>query len=97
MAQDYGIPAPRAPLHGELRRVARWLVVIEDATGTRVARLFSSERRPLGEFDAGTEEIAVMTRGVPVTHGAAGADWDAALSGHSAAERAAAQVYPLDL
>jgi hypothetical protein len=97
MAQDYGMPAPRAPLHGELRRVARWLVVIEDATGTRVARLFSLERAPLAEFDAATEEIGVMTRGLQPTSGAAGAEWDAPLGGHSAAERAAAEVYTLDL
>ena len=97
MAQDYGIPAPRSPLHGELRRVARWLVVIEDATGTRVARLFSAERQPLGEFDAGTEEITVMTRGLHPAADAGGADWDAALAGHSAAERAGAEVYTLDV
>jgi hypothetical protein len=96
MAQDYGIPARRDPSGEPLRHVARWLVVIEDATGTRVARLFSPERTPLGEFDAGTEEVAVMVRGlVPVP--AAGPEWDAALDGHSARERAAAEVYTLDV
>jgi hypothetical protein len=97
MAQDYGIPAPQPPLHGELRRIARWLMVIEDATGTRVARLFSAERQPLGEFDAGTEEITAMTRGLQPARGATGPEWDAALGGHSAAERAGADVYALDV
>ena len=60
-------------------------------------RLFSPERRPLGEFDASTEEITAMTRGLQPGSGATGAEWDAALAGHSADARAAAEVYALDV
>jgi hypothetical protein len=78
------------------KKVARYLVVI-DAAGQAVARLFDDERRPLAEFDAGSEEVAMMTKGLDPSQGAAGPEWHGALGGHNADERRAAQVYTLDV
>lgn len=76
---------------------ARYLMLIVDATGVTAARLFDAERRPVADFDAGAEEVAVMTQGLAPARGADAAEWDRALSGHSADERRAAEVYTLDV
>ncbi len=78
------------------RKPARYLVVI-DAAGSAVARLFVDTRELVAEFDASAEEVAVMTKGLVAAKGASGAEWDRALDGHSADERAAAKVYTLDI
>jgi hypothetical protein len=78
------------------KRVARYLVVI-DAAGQVVARLFDDERRPLAEFDASSEEVALMTQGLDPAKGASGPEWNAVLGGHSAEERRGAEVYTLDV
>jgi hypothetical protein len=96
MSQDYGIEAHRDPTHPTLRRPARFLVVIE-AAGTMVARLYTEAREPVGEFDAGTEEVALMAQGLVPSRVANAPEWDRALEGHSAAERSAAEVYTLDV
>lgn len=74
----------------------RYLVII-DAGGSMVARLFDEARTLVTEIDASTEEVAVMTASLTPAHGALGAEWDAPLSGHNRDERAAAQVYTLDV
>jgi hypothetical protein len=38
-----------------------------------------------------------MTQGVRAVIGASGSEWDKALAGHSDAERAAAEVFTLDV
>lgn len=96
MGQNYGIPMPTPHAGGEHRPPARYLVLI-DAGGVTVARLVLSSYEAVAEFDAGSEEVAVMTRGLQPSHGARGPEWDRALDGHSAAERAAAEVYTLDV
>jgi hypothetical protein len=78
------------------RKPARCLVVI-DSAGSAVARLFVDTREQVAEFDASAEEVAVMTKGLVPVKGASGTDWDGALDGHSAAERAEADVYTLDI
>jgi hypothetical protein len=78
------------------KKVARYLVVI-DAAGQAVARLFDDERRPLAEFDASSEEVALMTKGLDASKGATGPEWNGALDGHNAEERQAAEVYTLDV
>lgn len=75
---------------------ARYLVLI-DASGAMTARLFDAERRALGDFDASSEEVAVMTKGLVGSNGADGAVWDKALAGHNAAERRSAEVFTLDV
>ena len=96
MSHGFGSEAPRAHVHTQHRRPARYLVVL-DSEGSAIARLFLDTREQVAEFDAGAEEAAQMTMGlVPIT-GAEGPEWDRALAGHSAAERRAASVYTLDV
>lgn len=75
---------------------ARFLVII-DAGGSMIARLFDERRTLVSEIDASTEEVAVMTASLTPQHGALGAEWDEPLRGHNRDERAAAQVYTLDV
>ena len=96
MSQNFGGEAPRAHRQTSHQPPARYLVVI-DAGGSAVARLFLETRELVAEFDAGTEEAVQMTSGLVPSQGAAGPEWDRALEGHSAAERRAARVYTLDV
>jgi len=79
-----------------MQKPAKYLVII-DAGGSMIARLLDPERRLVVEFDAGSEEVAVMTTGLAPVRGASGPEWDVALRGHSAGERAGADVYTLDV
>lgn len=75
---------------------AKYLVII-DAAGANEAILFSASRDRLADFDAGTEEVAVMTLHLHPHEGAGGPEWDKALAGRSPSERAGAVVYTLDV
>ncbi len=75
---------------------ARYLILIESG-GAMVARLFDAQRQPLGDFDASSEEVAVMTRGLTPARNADSDGWAPVLAGHSAEERRAAEVYTLDV
>jgi len=94
MSQGFGGESPRAHTQTSHRRPARYLVVI-DAGGYLVARLFLDTREQVAEFDAGTEEATQMTAGLVPARSATEPEWDRALEGHSAAERSAAEVYTL--
>lgn len=96
MNQGFGHELPPRHAQQQHRQVSRYLVVIGSSAGP-VAKLFLDNRQQVGEFDAGTEEVAVMTRNASSSTGASGAEWDKALSGHSAEERAAAVVHVLDV
>ena len=96
MGQGFGMESHGTHVHGALRQRVRYLVMI-DAAGESLARLFSETREQIAEFDASTEEVAVMTRGLSAARDASGPEWDRALQSHSAAERAAAEVYTLDV
>ena len=96
MGQGFGMESHGAHRNGSHRPPARYLVII-DAGGGQVARLFDERRAQVAEFDAGTEEVAVMAKGLAPQSGAGLADWDQALASHSAAERAAADIYLLDV
>lgn len=96
MSQDFGSPSPQAHVQTVHRGIARYLVVI-DAGGVGVARLFLDNRDQVAEFDAGTEEAAQMIAGLVPAQGADGPEWDRALQGHGRAERRAAKVYTLDV
>ena len=94
MGQGFGSESPRAHAQTSHRPPARYLVVI-DAGGSAIARLFIATREQVAEFDAGTEEVVQMTAGLVPAKCAGASDWDRALEGHSAAERSAADVYTL--
>ena len=96
MAEDYGITRPGAHHHMPLKQPARYLVLIETG-GSAVARLFLDNREPSGEFDASAEEVAQMTKGLTPARSATAPEWNHALAGHSAAERADAEVFTLDI
>lgn len=94
MGQGFGMETPAKHHPGAQRQAARYLVVIESG-GVMLARLFLQTREQIAEFDASTEEMASMISGAAASQGAGGPEWDRALAGHSADERAAAQVYSL--
>jgi hypothetical protein len=96
VAQVFGNEIPRRHTQAPLREATRYLVVIESG-GSALARLFTQSREQIAEFDASTEEVTVMTRGLVPVAGADGPEWDRALAGHSACERSAARVYTLDV
>lgn len=96
MSQGFGIASPAVHAHAALRPAARYLVVI-DAGGFTVARLFLASREQIAEFDASTEETVSLIAGSTAARGADGPDWDRALASHSAAERADADVYTLEV
>jgi hypothetical protein len=96
MSEDYGLPTPGAHRQTTHRAPVRYLVLIDAGDGM-IARLFLASREPAGEVDAGTEEVAQMTRGLLPERSAAAPEWDQALAGHNPAERAAAEVYTLDV
>jgi len=75
---------------------ARYLVII-DAAGASTALLFTAARQLVAEFDASSEEVSVMSRGLVATRDAGAGEWDEALAGSSTEERAAARVYALDV
>lgn len=78
------------------RLPARYLVMI-DADGARTALLFTEQRSQAGEFDASSEEVSVMIKGLRPERTAAGPEWDQALAGSSRADRLAAEVFTLDV
>ena len=96
MNQGFGIEPPSAHHHSPLQQPVRYVVII-DGGGSMLARLFLASRELVAEFDAGTEEVAQMTQGLVPARTALDPEWDRALAGHSAAERATADVYTLDV
>jgi len=96
MDGGYGIESPGKHEASPHRAPARYLVVI-DSAGAFIARLFIETREQVAEIDAATEEVAQMTQGLVPTRTALDPEWDRALAGHSAAERATADVYTLDV
>jgi hypothetical protein len=96
MNHGFGIERPAVHHPDEHRTVARYLVLIESG-GPVLALLFTEKRDLVANFDAGAEEVALMTRGLRPAAGANGPEWDLALAGQSLEERAAASVYTLDV
>ena len=97
MSENYGMERPGAHRHTQHQPPARTLIVIDSGDSGALARLFAATRVQVAEFDASSEEVAVMLRGLRPAQGADSAEWDHALGGHTAAERRAAAVYTLDL
>ena len=95
MDHGFGIESPGEHAHTVHRKPTRYVVVI-DSAGSTIARLFLESREQVAEVDAGAEEVALMTRGLPSERSALGEEWDRALQGHSAAERRTADVDTLD-
>jgi hypothetical protein len=96
MSHGFGNELPRAHGNTSPRPHTHYLVVI-DSGGFMVARLFLESREQVAEFDASTEEVAQMIMHLHGDNNAGDARWDRALAGHSAAERAQARVYVLEI
>lgn len=96
MSQTYGIPSPGKHSTKALRGHARYLVLM-DVGGVTMARLFLESRELVAEFDASVEEVPAMLNGLQPEMGASGPEWDKALRGDNAAQRAAARVYTLSI
>ena len=96
MSHGFGNEVPRAHGNTSPRLHSRYLVVI-DSGGFMVARMFLESREQVAEFDASTEEVAQMIMHLQADSNAGDPQWDRALAGHSAAERAEARVYVLEI
>ena len=96
MAQTFGIESHGEHSHTPHRPPARYLVIL-DVAGGMVARLYGENFEPVGEFDAASEEVSVMTRGLAPSTGASGAEWDATLQAYDYTQRSQAQVFTLDV
>jgi hypothetical protein len=94
MSQTFGMESLGKHSPESHRQPARYLVVI-DSGGSMVARMFLATREQVAEFDAAAEEVSAMINGLIPEVGALSTEWDAALLGHSTAERAGAMVYTL--
>ena len=96
MNDGFGHEVPPRHAQQTHRQVSRYLVVIGSPDGG-VARLFLENRTQVAEFDAGTEEVLELIKTASASTGAGAPEWDRALGGHTAAERASATVYTLDV
>ncbi len=96
MSHGFGNELPRTHSNTSPRLRARYLVII-DSGGFMVARLFLESREQVAEFDASTEEVAQMIMHLQADSNAGDPQWDRALAGHSATERAQARVYTLEI
>jgi hypothetical protein len=98
LAQNYGILAQQEGSRTPQLPPVRYLVLIDSASaGSRLTRLFLDSHEPVAEFDAGAPEVQLMTRWLTGSRTATLPEWDAALAGHSAGERAMAEVFTLDV
>lgn len=93
---DLAMPTPHDEHPDEQQPPVQYVVLIDSAsTGGRLARLFLESRIAVAEFDAAAPEVRLMTQALASASTAGGPEWDEALAGHSARERADAEVYTL--
>lgn len=95
MGQGFGQEMPRPHVLATHRGVTRYLVILP-LGGAPIARLLLENRAQAAEFDANTEEVSSMIKGITPSVGATGAEWDKALAAHSATDRAQATIYDLE-
>ncbi|MBX3623653.1 MAG: hypothetical protein KF892_01465 [Rhizobacter sp.] len=74
----------------------KYLVIIE-SDGAMVAKLYDANYKHENDIDAGSEEVAVMTKGLSPKKNGNDATWAKVLVGHGEAERRAAEIYTLDV
>jgi hypothetical protein len=70
-------------------------VILIEAGGSMVARLFDARRVHISDVDGASEDVVIMTDGVTPEHAGTRPEWAPALAGHNDTERAAAQLYTL--
>jgi hypothetical protein len=79
-----------------MHKPVKYLVLIE-AAGAPVARLFDGDNAHILDIDATSEEVVDMTGGHVPEHTGADARWDSLLGGHTAQERRDAQIFTLEI
>jgi hypothetical protein len=95
MDYAYGLEAHAHPDASPPRPPIRYLVIVPAAEWA-IALLFLESRELVGNVPAGSEEVVSMIEGLTPTKSGHLPEWDAALAGHSAEERAGADVYVLE-
>jgi len=94
MSQTFGMESRREHAHTSFRKPVRYLMLIESG-GSMIALLFSAAYEMVTAIDAAVEEVDSMIAGLIPDIGALGSEWNQALAGHNADERAAAKIYTL--
>lgn len=74
----------------------KYLILIE-SDGAMLAKLYDAQCRHVSDIDASSEEVAVMTQGLMPRPVANDPGWARVLVGHGEPQRAAAQVFSLDV
>lgn len=96
MSQGFGSEVPAPHNQATHREVTKYLVVIPNPEGT-IAKLFLGNYEQVAEFDANTDEVTTMIKGLAPSSNATGKEWDRPFSNLSDRERADASVYTLNV
>ncbi|CAN5571669.1 hypothetical protein BH09PSE5_BH09PSE5_16720 [soil metagenome] len=79
-----------------MHKPVKYLVLI-DAAGAPVARMFDADMVHILDIDATSEEVVDMTGGHVPAYNAAESQWESMLAGHTLEERKSAQIFTLDI
>ena len=96
MSQGFGSEVPVPHNQATHREVTKYLVVLPNPEGT-IAKLFLGNFEQVAEFDANTDEVTSLIKGIAPSFDATGKEWDSSFSYLSNRERAAASVYTLNV
>ena len=96
MSQGFGSEVPAPHNQATHREVTKYLVVLPNPEGT-IAKLFLGNFEQVAEFDANTDEVTSLIKGIAPSFDATGKEWDSSFSYLSNSERAAASVYTLNV
>lgn len=96
MSQGFGSEVPPSHNQATHREVTKYLVIIPNPEGS-IAKLFLGNYDQVAEFDANTDEVTSMIRGLAPAFDATGKEWDKTFSYLSDRERAEASVYTLNV
>ena len=96
MSQGFGSEVPQPHNQATHREVTKYLVIISNPEGT-IAKLFLGNHEQVAEFDANTDEVTSMIKGLAPSFDATGKEWDRAFSNLSDHERGSASVYTLNV
>ena len=96
MSQGFGGEVPAPHNQATHREVTKYLVVLPNPEGT-IAKLFLGNFEQVAEFDANTDEVTSLIKGIAPSFDATGKEWDSSFSYLSNRERAAASVYTLNV
>ena len=96
MSQGFGSEVPQPHSQATHRKVTKYLVIIPNPEGT-IAKLLLGNYEQVAEFDANTDEVTSMIKGLAPSFDATGKEWDRSFSNFSGDERARILVYTLNV